>query len=229
MKRPEDHHLEERLGYSFRQPDLLAQALTHISALSGAYAAQECYQRLEFVGDHVLGALVASKLHALYPQADEGELSRRLSFLVRAETCAEVAIAMGLGAHLRLHPSETRLGARERPALLADACEAVIAAVFLDGGFEAAHDVVERFWAQRWQAKASDHRDPKTSLQEWAQGRGLPTPVYTEVKREGPAHAPVFSVMVTVQGEAPMMGKGTSKRLAEQAAAKSLLEKVVHG
>ena len=215
--------LESRIGYRFADATLLTCALTHISALKGARNRAGSYQRLEFLGDHVLGLVISDMLFRGFPKADEGELSRRLADLVRKETCAEIAVSIELGAAIKLGSSEVNAGARKRPAILADVCEALIGAVYLDGGYPAAADMVERLWQARMQAKAQPLRDAKTILQEWAQARGLPTPAYREVARSGPDHSPEFRVAVQLPQFAPAEGSGRSKRAAEQAAAAAML------
>ena len=215
--------LELRIGYRFRDSTLLEAALTHISALKGARNRASSYQRLEFLGDHVLGLVISDMLYRAFPRADEGELSRRLADLVRKETCAEIAGSIELGAAIRLGASEINAGARKRPAILADVCEALIGAAYLDGGYPAAEALVERLWEARMRAKAQPLRDPKTVLQEWAQARGLPTPAYREVARSGPDHDPEFRVAVQLPQLAPAEGSGRSKRAAEQAAAAAML------
>ena len=215
--------LEDRIGYRFSDGTLLDCALTHISALKGARNRAGSYQRLEFLGDHVLGLVVSDMLYRSYPKADEGELSRRLADLVRKETCAEIARAIELGPAIRVGSSEANAGARTRLAILADVCEAVIGAVYLDGGYKAAAELVERLWQQRMQATVQPLRDPKTVLQEWAQARGLPTPAYREIARSGPDHDPEFRVAVQLPAFAPAEGSGRSKRAAEQAAASAML------
>jgi ribonuclease III len=216
--------LETTIGYRFADEALLERALTHISALKGQ-SRTGSYQRLEFLGDHVLGLAISEMLFAAFPKADEGELSRRLADLVRRETCADFARTIDLGAALRLGASEIRSGGRSRIAILADVCESLIGAVFLDGGYVAAKALVERFWAERMRKPVRPLRDPKTVLQEWAQARGLPTPSYREVERTGPHHSPEFRVAVTLPNRGPAEGKGRSKRAAEQAAAAALLER----
>lgn len=215
--------LEERIGYHFADPVLLNCALTHISALKGPRNRTGSYQRLEFLGDHVLGLVISDMLFRGFPKADEGELSRRLADLVRKETCAEIAFAIDLGAAVKLGASEANAGARKRPAILADVCEALIGAAYLDGGYAEAACLVERLWQERMQAKTQPLRDPKTLLQEWAQARGLPTPAYHEVARSGPDHNPEFRVAVELPQFAPAEGSGRSKRAAEQAAAAAML------
>jgi ribonuclease-3 len=213
---------EERIGYEFADKTLLEHALTHISALSGKSRIGS-YQRLEFLGDHVLGLVVSDMLFRAYPKADEGELSRRLADLVRKETCADVGRTIDLGEALKLGASEISAGGRRRTAILADACEAVVGAVYLDGGYPAAAALVERLWGERMRATARALRDPKTLLQEWAQGRGLPPPMYREVERKGPHHDPEFRVSVELPDHQPAEGLGRSKRAAEQAAAAAML------
>jgi ribonuclease III len=215
--------LENRIGYRFSDSALLTVALTHISAMKGPRNRAGSYQRLEFLGDHVLGLVVSDMLFRGFPKADEGELSRRLADLVRKETCAEIAVSIELGAAIKLGSSEVNAGARRRPAILADVCEAVIGAVYLDGGYAAASALVERLWQERMRATAQPLRDPKTVLQEWAQARGLPTPAYREVARSGPDHSPEFRVAVQLPNFAPAEGSGRSKRAAEQAAAAAML------
>jgi len=215
--------LEERIGYRFKDATLLDSALTHISALKGSRNRASSYQRLEFLGDHVLGLVISDLLFRAFPKADEGELSRRLADLVRKETCAEIARSIELGTAIRLGSSEANAGGRKRPAILADVCEALIGAVYLDGAYLAAEALVERLWQVRMQATAQPQRDPKTVLQEWAQARGLPTPAYREVARTGPDHSPEFRVAVQLPNFAPAEGSGRSKRAAEQAAAAAML------
>jgi len=222
-RRRGDGSLEERIGYRFKDAALLDSALSHISSLKGSRNRAGSYQRLEFLGDHVLGLVISDMLYRTFPKADEGELSRRLADLVRKETCAEVARAIDLGAAIRVGASEANAGARSRPAILADVCEALIGAVYLDGGYKAAEGLVERLWEVRLRATAQPLRDPKTVLQEWAQARGLPTPVYREVARSGPDHNPEFRVAVQLPTFGPTEGVARSKRAAEQAAAAAML------
>jgi ribonuclease III len=214
---------EERIGYRFKDAALLEQALTHISALTGARNRAGSYQRLEFLGDHVLGLVVSDMLFHAFAKADEGEMSRRLADLVRKEACADVAREIDLGQAIRLGASEANAGGRGRTAILADVCEALIGAVFIDGGYPAASALIERLWSERMRTPARPLRDSKTVLQEWAQARGLPTPAYREVERKGPDHDPEFRVTVELPHLAPAEGLGRSKRAAEQAAAAAML------
>lgn len=208
--------LETIVGHRFHDKDLAILALTHVSAANGR---QATYQRLEFLGDRVLGLVVAEMLYGAFPNAEEGELSRRLADLVRRESCAEVALEWGAEAFLRLGEGERQSGASNRIAILSDICESLIGAVFIDAGYDAAKAVVCRAFEPRMRAPRRPLRDPKTALQEWAQARGLEAPLYSEVARSGPHHAPEFTMSVTVAGFAPAEAKGSSKRGAEQAAA----------
>jgi len=214
---------EERIGYRFKNPALLEQALTHISALTGPRSRDGSYQRLEFLGDHVLGLVVSDMLFRAFPKADEGEMSRRLADLVRKEACADVARSIDLGGAIRLGSSENNAGGRSRAAILADVCEALVGAVFVDGGYPAAAELIERLWEARMRKPARPLRDSKTILQEWAQARGLPTPAYREIERKGPDHDPEFRVTVELPDRAAAEGLGRSKRAAEQAAAAAML------
>ncbi len=215
--------LEARIGYRFNEAGLIERALTHVSALKGPRNPAGSYQRLEFLGDHVLGLVVSDMLFRAFPRADEGELSHRLADLVRKETCAEVARVIDLGAAVKLGGAEVQGGGRRRATILADVCEALIGAVFLDGGYAAAANFVERFWRDRMLTSVRPLRDAKTMLQEWAQARGLPTPSYREVARTGPHHNPEFRVAVDLPDREPAEGHGRSKRAAEQAAAAAML------
>lgn len=210
----------ERLGHAFSRPELLVRAVTHASISSES---RPDNQRLEFLGDRVLGLVMAETLLAADQDATEGQLAPRFNALVRKETCAEVARQIDLGAVLKLGRSETKSGGRRKQALLGDAMEAVIAAVYLDAGFEAARDVVVRLWRDRITSVKADARDAKTALQEWAQARGLPPPSYREIARSGPDHAPVFRIEVELGSGETATAEANSKRAAEQAAATKLL------
>jgi len=214
---------QERLGHVFAKPDVLNRAVTHSSITS---AHRDDNQRLEFLGDRVLGLVMAEALLKADPNAAEGLLAPRFNALVRREACADVAREIDLGAVLKLGRSEMKSGGRRKEALLADAMEAVIAAVYQDGGFEVARDMVLRLWGARITNVADDARDPKTALQEWAQARGETPPAYVEVARKGPDHQPVFTIEVRLQSGQAEQATAGSKRHAEQAAAKALLEKV---
>ena len=215
--------IEARIAYKFKDAALLTTAFTHVSALKSQGNRAASYQRLEFLGDHVLGLVVSDMLFRAFPKADEGELSKRLADLVRKETCADVARALDLIDGIKLGTVGAGAGARLRKSVLGDICEAVIGAIFLDGGYPAAADFVTRNWLERMTTPRRPLRDPKTVLQEWAQGKGLPTPVYREVDRTGPDHDPQFRVAVDLPGLGPAEGIGRSKRAAEKVAASSML------
>ena len=217
--------LEQTLGVVFADRSLLERALTHISAARGDELRLDSYQRLEFLGDSVLGLCVASMLFAAFPAALEGELSRRLAELVRRESCAEVAMAWNLGRFLRLGKGEAQSGARKNATILGDVCEAVIGAVYLDRGYDVAAACVRRGWHERMLNPHRPLRDAKTALQEWVQMKGLPAPTYVEVSRSGSDHAPAFEISAEVQGLTATTGTGGSKRLAEHAAAVEFLKR----
>src|SRR5215472_15093339 len=218
--------LESRLGYRFRDSGLAGLALTHLSAQNqGGQGRAQSYQRLEFLGDRVLGVAIASRLYEAFPKASEGELSMRFAKLVRRETCAEIAAQWDVGPHVALGLGEARGGGRKKAAILADVCESLIGAVFVDGGFEAAKTLILRGWGDRLTAGAEPARDAKTAVQEWAQARALAAPRYEEVARSGPPHAPQFVMRVVLAGYEPEQGEASSKRAAEQAAAQAFLDR----
>jgi ribonuclease-3 len=215
--------LKKRLGHEFADPELLRRALRHSSAAQSAQGSGPDNERLEFLGDRVLGLVIADMLLKAFPGEEEGKLARRFNALVRRETCAAVAREIDLGAVLVLGKAEVQSGGQKKETILADACEAVLAALYLDGGLAAASRFIHRLWGPRLQDMTAPPRDPKTLLQEWAQGRGLPHPQYRIIGRSGPDHAPDFEVEVNVRGFAPTTGQGASKRRAEQNAARSML------
>lgn len=213
--------LQQRIGYRFNDTKLLDRALTHSSL-----AKQENNQRLEFLGDSVIGLVVARILYDLFPQEQEGDLARRQADLVRGETLTQVARDIRLGDALKVATSEIQSGGRDNPSNLEDALEALIGAIYLDGGLSA----VEAFIVPRWQELAKNvviaPKDAKTALQEWAQGRGLSLPIYQLIETIGSAHAPIFTIEVIVQGYESAIAKAASKRSAEQAAAGILFERL---
>jgi len=212
-----------RIGHEFARPDLLQQALTHASFSS---ANRPDNERLEFLGDRVLGLVMAEAVLAADAAAPEGKLAPRFNALVRKETCAAVARDAGLGAVLRMGRSEQLSGGRRKDALLGDGMEAVIAAVYLDAGFEAARGLVLRLWGDRIATVKADARDAKTALQEWAQARGMPPPAYEEVARTGPDHAPEFTIRARLRDGTEAQARANSKRAAEQDAARRLLDRL---
>lgn len=214
---------QKRIGHHFVNPELLVQALTHGSI---ATATRPDNQRLEFLGDRVLGLAMATALLEADTGAREGQLAPRYNALVRKEACADVAREIGLGDVLKLGRSEMLSGGRRKEALLADALEALIAAVYVDAGFDAAQAMVLTLWGDRIGRVEADARDAKTALQEWAQARGQTPPAYTEIGRSGPDHAPRFTISVRLADGTEEKAEAGSKRQAEQAAAKALLDRL---
>ena len=213
--------LERAIGYTFENRRLLSEALTH-SSVPGVPS----NERLEFLGDRVLGLVIAEALIARYKDESEGTLAPRLNGLVRRETLAKVAKAVDLGAHLKMAKSESRSGGRQKDGMLADAMEAIIAAVYLDAGLDAARDVILNGWRTHLDHQDEAPIDAKTALQEWAQGRGMALPAYREIAREGPDHNPSFTVEVSLGNGETARGSDASKRAAQQAAAKALLSEL---
>ena len=223
--------LQQRIGYKFNEPRLLANALTHPSAPNAANVAWRGhgYERLEFLGDRVLGLIVAELLLERFENEDEGALSKRLVALVRKEALLEVAGRIDLGPAIDLAAGSGRAYSRQRETAKADGVEALIGGIFQDGGFTAARTFVRQWWTPLLDAYQAPPKDPKTTLQEWAQGAGLPLPQYRVVTADGPDHQPVFEVAVTVEGLAPCQAHGRSKRAAEQAAATAMLDLIAAG
>ena len=223
--------LARNLGHDFRDPSLLDRALTHASVGEGAERDARGRpfldnQRMEFLGDRVLGLLVADRLMRDLPTANEGEMSARLHALVDKPTCARVAEAMGVGDAMRLSPGEAKQGGRRREGVLGDAMEAILAAVWLDSGIDAARAVFERAWAAELAAPPRRAlTNPKSALQEWALARGKPLPTYRIVERTGSDHAPTFTVEASVAGYEPLTAQGRSRQDAEKAAATALLQR----
>lgn len=222
MKRPaKTTDLEKAFGHRFKNRALLKRALTHASARSSKSG--EDNERLEFLGDRVLGLAIAELLCEAYPKASEGDLARRFNRLVRGGMCAAVGRQIGLGTYLILSGSEAESGGRDKETILADAVEALLGAVLIEAGYDTARTIVRRLWAPELEKLPAVALDAKSALQEWAQGRGLDRPDYVEIERSGPDHAPHFIAEVRIDGCKPARGEGTSKRAAEQAAAMVLL------
>lgn len=213
--------LTEILDYEFNDPELGRVALTHRSA---AGRGKPTYERLEFLGDRVLALVISDLLYENYPHEEEGALAKRLVALVRRETLAEVAVKLDLGPLINLSKGEEDAGGRENPAILSDVCEGLIGAIYRDGGLEPARRFLERHWRDLMIAEKTPPKDAKTSLQEWAQGKGFNLPEYNTVARSGPDHAPHFTIEVKVGKYPTEQGEGATKRLAEQAAAERLLK-----
>ncbi len=221
------------IGYEFARRELFEEALTHPSALfperrrrRRRTPVKRGYERLEFLGDRVLGLVVADYLWRRFEGEPEGDLTRRHTHLVRREALARVAQTIGLGRYVVLSRAEAAAGAASNPGILADACEALIAAIYLDGGFEAASAFVQRFWQPLIEEMEEPPRDPKTALQEWAQARGLALPAYELVATSGPDHAPQFTVVASVAGSDRARATASSKRIAEARAAAMLLDRL---
>ncbi len=222
---------EAILGHVFKRPELLAEALTHRSAAQGKAQGRgqprgrtrASNERLEFIGDRVLGLAMAEWLAERFPNEQEGELGRRLAYLVSQPVLAGVADTIGLSAALSVSPGEARAGVARRATVLADALEAALGALYMDGGLEVARDFVRRAWNQAMTVQAEPPKDAKTALQEWAQKRGLDLPAYAITERSGPPHAPQFTVTVAV-GSAEANGTAGSRRAAEQRAAEALMQ-----
>lgn len=213
--------LAGRLNYHFRDPALAKQALTHASGATGRVN----YERLEFLGDRVLGLVIADELFKRHPATREGSLSSQLSVLVRGETCASVARDAGLHEFIRIGRKEAAAGLHQNSTVLGDVMEALIAAIYRDSGFDAARDVVLRLWEKPLAQAGTLRKDPKTFLQEWALGRALPIPTYREIGREGPHHLPVFEMEMSLPGFTPSIGRAASKRAAEYEAAEDFLRR----
>lgn len=214
--------VEERVGHQFANAERLERALTHASIRNPAGGN---YERLEFLGDRVLGLCVAELLFSHFRDASEGELSVRLNQLVSAQTCGEVADELGLHEFIRTGADVKQVADKRMVNVRADVVESVIAAIYLDAGLEAARSFVHRHWKARALADGAARRDAKTELQEWAHARHGVTPVYSVTNRSGPDHEPVFNVTVKIEGATPASGESRSKRAAEQAAATAFLER----
>jgi ribonuclease-3 len=217
------HPLEQALGYQFKDPGVLREAMTHRGAI-GAGARTNANERLEFLGDRVLGLVVAETLLREFPGEEEGALATRLAALVSAPTLVRIAQTFGLADHVKMAPGQR--ADDENTAVLADACEAVIGALYLDGGLPAAQAFIGAKWATEFRADVIPPKDAKTALQEWAQARGLPLPAYRVVEETGPAHAPFFVMAVSVAGHPETTGEGRTKRMATQEAATALLSRL---
>lgn len=221
--------IEKSLGYNFVDPGLLLEALTHSSVTRidrGKQAGWRSNERLEFLGDRVVGLIVANLLIEAFPDEPEGALSRRHDSLIRRETLADIARDLGMGQWLTLGRSEMESGGRANPAILADGCEALIGALYLDGGFDVVRAFVIKHWSPRIGEMGKPPRDPKTELQEWAQAQGLALPDYRMIARSGPAHSPTFQIEVSIENKGHQTATGPSKRVAEQEAARLLLNQL---
>ncbi|WP_425408114.1 ribonuclease III [Hyphococcus sp.] len=222
MTEPDFAALENRIGHEFADASLLRRALTH-SSLSGGTAPVRDLQRLEFLGDRVLGLLTAEELWRRYPDYAEGDMAPRLNALVRKETCAKAALHFGVDKYILMSEWEDNAGGRKKKAILGDVMEALLGALYIDGGLNAARGLYDQFWTPNLEDLSKLHKDPKTALQEWTQRKNLGTPHYEVIEAEGPAHAPAFTIEVRVTGKSPAQGEGRSKRAAQMQAAREFL------
>ncbi len=218
-----EQSLQAHIGYKFKSPDILQRALTHGSMGDGKAVADN--ERLEFLGDRVLGLIVAEFLFEEDQSQSEGQMARRLNALVRKEACAKAAMAANIGPALYLSKAEEKNGGREKLSILGDACEAVLAALYLDGGLDAAKNFFYRFWDEQLSDISSGVKDPKSTLQEWALSHGHELPKYKMLGRTGPDHRPEFQVEVLL-GKFNAQGVAGSKQEAERLGAKALLVKI---
>ncbi len=217
--------IQEIAGIKFKDVSLLDRAFTHTSAVPGE-AADWSNERLEFLGDRVLGLVAASQLITRFEKEREGGLAPRLNALVSRDTCAKIAAEINLGQYLILDASESSAGGTAKPSLLANVTEALIGAIYLDAGLAASERFIVKYWKEYFKTLTDVPRDPKSALQEWAQGDGRPAPNYENIDRTGPDHAPVFTVEVRVEGVRPAKGEGSSKQEAQRAAASAMLNNV---
>ncbi len=206
--------LQDKIGYKFKDPDLLRTALTHSSATG-----KESYERLEFLGDRVLGLVIATLLYKRFPNEQEGDMAKRLSSLVQGKTLAELSEHLSLGDYIVFSSAEAAAGGAKNEHILADVFEALIGALYIDGGYEYCASLIETHWKDVLHTMRRPPRHPKTIVQEWAQGKGLPLPDYKIVSQSGPDHAPVFKVCLKVNGYSPVTVEGRSRAAAEKKAA----------
>ncbi len=211
--------LQEKIGYVFKNPDLLRTALTHSST-----GGQENYERLEFLGDRVLGLVIATLLFKRFPEEREGDLAKRLASLVQGETLAELSASLSLGDYIFFSGAEAAAGGAKNDHILADVFEALIGALYLDGSYEHCARLIEAHWQEVLYTMRCPPRHPKTMVQEWAQGKGLPLPIYEIVSQSGPDHAPEFEVCLSVMGHPPIIVSGRSRADAEKKAASEFVE-----
>lgn len=220
MERGTLKQLEDLLDHKFSDENLLRHAVTHGSHLTAKHGS---YERLEFLGDRVLGLEIAKTLWAKFPKENEGHLSRRFVDLVRKETLAQIGLDLGVDKFIRMSRAEEQSGGRKNPSVVSDVIEALLAALYLDAGNDKVAAFITKHWATYIDQKKRPPRDPKTALQEWAQGQGKPLPTYVELERTGPSHSPMFVMQVVVEGFEPVSASGGSKRKAEMAAAEKIL------
>ncbi|MEM6780469.1 MAG: ribonuclease III [Pseudomonadota bacterium] len=221
--------LENKLGYTFQDQKLLIKALTHSSTGFSSTGTTRNYERLEFLGDRVLGLIMADILFKTFQDDNEGNLAKRHSALVQGKTLSDIALENDLGTYVIMSDSERSSGGETNENILADVMEGLLGALYLDGGLPPARQLIETWWGDRIQTMDKAPQDPKTALQEWVQARGLPLPAYEIASREGPDHAPVFVIQVQVMGEKPIEAEGPSRRQAEKIAAEKMLNELKKG
>ena len=211
--------IEGILGYKFKDRHLLERALTHSST-----GEEYSYQRLEFLGDRVVGLVIAQALFEKFRQENEGGLAKRHTALVQGATLTVIGQAHGLNEFIIFSNAEKEAGGHQNENIISDVVESLLGALFIDGGYEVVRDVILRLWGDNIETLVKAPQDPKTELQEWVQARGLPLPVYQIVSRDGPDHAPVFTISLTVQGFEPIHQEGASRRAAENTAARKMVK-----
>jgi ribonuclease III len=221
MKRPPLEQLEKILGHTFSDKELVLGALTHSSA-----GGEKNYERLEFLGDRVLGLVISEILFEKFPNEKEGDLAKRLAALAQGELLAEIAAEMGLGPHVILSQAEAQAGGAENENILGDVFEALIGALYLDAGYPVCRALIEKQWSSRFDAMKAPPQHPKTIVQEWAQGKGLPLPTYKIVNQRGPDHEPIFEVELVVKGCAAARAEGHSRQEAEKEAARIFVQQM---
>jgi ribonuclease-3 len=214
MPRSSFEKLEKQLGHKFKDKDILSQALTHSST-----GEDKDYERLEFLGDRVLGLVIARFLYDKFPDEAEGDLAKRLAALVQGELLADIATEMELGNYIVFSSAEAQAGGARNENILSDVFEALVGALYIDSGFEKCRALIESLWADKFDKMKTPPQHPKTLLQEWAQGKGLPLPVYKILEQHGPDHAPLFDVQLSVKGYEPLIAQGRSRQEAEKEAA----------
>ena len=213
--------LEKEISHSFKNKDLIKNALTHSSTGHSTN-----YERLEFLGDRVLGLIIAQMLFEKFPNEPEGDLAKRLSALVQGTFLAEIALKINLGSYVVFSDAERHTGGAQNANILADVFESVMGALYLDGGFEKCQSLVERLWADGFFEMKAPPQHPKTAIQEWAQGKNLPLPNYEISNQSGPDHMPIFDVTLTVEGHAPVTARGASRQEAEKNAAQAFMDSI---
>ena len=216
---PELKDLEKQIGHTFKKPELLKIALTHSST-----GAKENYERLEFLGDRVLGLAVSETLYKKFPNEPEGHLAKRLAALVQGSFLAKISLEMQLGQYIKFSDAESAAGGAENENILADVFESVIGALYLDSDYETCRDLIQKLWGNRFDTMEKPPQHPKTRLQEWAQSKNLSLPNYKISDQSGPDHAPVFEISLTVEGFKPVKVEGPSRQEAEKRAAQKFIE-----